>query len=89
MSHKPRYDNAPARFVNDAERGGGGWHEPEDNDSWDGEDRHYIPGPKGPEAVIDDDFERKHQLPSDESDEDNVSRPDLIGALDFSVLVIS
>jgi len=70
MSLKARHDNAPARFAND-ERGGGGWHDIEDDESWDGEDRHYIPGPKGPEAVIDDDYERKHQLPFDESDEDN------------------
>jgi hypothetical protein len=77
MSMKPaKHDNAhAARFVSDvSDRGGGGWHDPEDNESWDGEDRHYIPGPRGPEAVIDDDYERKHQVPSDESDEDNVSR---------------
>lgn len=56
-----------ARFQNEPERYG--WQGREDNDPWDSEDRHYVPGPRGPEA---DDFERRTVAPSDETEEDNV-----------------
>ena len=69
MSSKPDRQKRPenARNQNDADRGYG-WNAIEELESWDGEDRHYVPGPRGPEA---DDFERRTH-PTDDSDEDNV-----------------
>ncbi len=68
QDRQQRQDKLDSRFQNGADRGYG-WNATEDNDSWDNEDRHYIPGPRGPEA---DDFEKRISLPSDDSDEDNV-----------------
>jgi hypothetical protein len=66
MSMPLRPKRTDGRFQSDHERQE--WHGADEHDQWENEDRHYIPGPRGPEA---DDFERRPHIP-DEIDEDNV-----------------